>query len=293
MARSLNGIPRVDLHHLGPVSVEVISPSMELLARLNMASDAVETLWNETNSTRRTPLVNNRIACMASWEKQPCRQQDDPDNSSRVRTSLYAGLECAHLNVVFLPYKFFNAHRLAPSLGLAIQPVAVSGLTLYGSPQEPKVLLAKRGPEVTQYPEHWECVPSGSLDEPLPDTSAREGATLIDPSRQILRELQEETKTVLPDLSSRNTLPDIHPFSLLFDRSCDTFDIGCLISFDWTPKSLLSHGNTALPNSEYSDFKLLTPSQAEAFLDAPERAVVPVSQSLMRAWMERHMDDTI
>lgn len=216
----------------------IIEERQELSKEL---SDRIEHLWNEECQKRGAPLKNNQIL-------------------SLVR------LESDALIGRFVPYKHYLAQLLDHKLKkkLFIRPVAISGVTSCGD----QFLIGKRSKNVTQYPECYEFVPSGSID-----LGADEHPLQVDLRRQFVREFEEETGM------HSSYIDEIRLFAVVIDSENGMVEICSKIILD--PVAL---NHNKFPVEEYQDFYWLNRGSLEEHIFQHKEEYVPLSIYLYRKW---------
>lgn len=113
----------------------------------------------------------------------------------------------------FVPYRRFVAQRAEPALRTAVgvAPLAVTGRTVT---TDRKVVLARRGPHVTQAPGAWELAPSGGVDRVA---VTREGR--VDVAAAVLAELGEELGI------GREEVLGVTPVGVVVDDASGVYDV--------------------------------------------------------------------
>jgi len=153
-----------DCHDLSPNFTIRVQGDAESLD--DSIGPKVEALWLEQSQDGDACLVNRRIFSLVDWSPSV-------------------------LNGHFTEYKRYVAQSLHPMLYefLRIRPLAVTGCLNC----KDGIVFGLRGPDVWQYPNTWELVPSGSID-----CTAQVTKELINPVFQILKELSEEVGISIP-----------------------------------------------------------------------------------------------
>lgn len=143
-----------------------------------------------------------------------------------------------------------------------IIPVGVSGVLSYKS----KLLIGRRSPEVTSYPEYLELVPSGGI--------SGDGKN-IDFEEQLRRELREETKFTDHDIQS------LHPLCFIYDSNDPCFDIVMQINLDPSiqVEDIL---NRITSNEEYSTLSFIKLDTLASLLNDPKEKIVPTSIAIIQ-----------
>jgi 8-oxo-dGTP pyrophosphatase MutT (NUDIX family) len=163
-------------------------------------------------------------------------------------------------------YKCYVAQKRDPSLRqlLGIQPVAVSGLSVTGE----GILVGRRSKDVTDYPDFFELVPSGSIsgDFRLPSGS-------IDYQREILRELDEETGI------SADRVASLWPFALVFNPADGVHDVVIEIKLHTPSQPVFPAGRS----DEYRHVEPIKPASLGTFLSANAARIVPTSLAVLKA----------
>jgi len=158
----------------------------------------------------------------------------------------------------FVPYKYYFAQRLDPSLG-AIQPVAISGITTCGS----DILVGQRSDSVTAYPGYFELAPSGSIDP----SSNKNGH--IDYVMAAAKELEEETGI---------RTSSITPLWLVIDNRENTIELCLKITVNKKPASF--------PIGEYSHCQWMSSAELKKLIMNNSNRFVPLSRFLIELKVE-------
>jgi len=183
-----------------------------------------------------SPQTRQRIA--ESWENACLANNLLHDNQIICYSRHTANMSELVIEIYRAPYRYFwfkqqPGHENGLSeperqLFASLRPIGVSAITTNSNNQ---VLLGKRSGKVSQYPEYWECVPSGTFNR-------RD----MDPFAAIRTELAEETGN---DPERINTIAFI---GFAYDKDERNYDLNFAISVKSIHK---------LPdaNEEYSTFK--------------------------------------
>lgn len=163
----------------------------------------------------------------------------------------------------FVPYKFYLAQRRNPALKelLFIRPMCISGITLAGN----KILVGQRSKGVTQYPNFYETVPSGGID----DSSVVNDK--VDLLRQFENELWEETGISVTEIKK------IEIFALVHEPTVDEYEVCGEIQVNYT---ILRE--TLAPTEEYVNFQWLTKQELKKHLAAHADEYVPLTAQLLK-----------
>jgi beta-phosphoglucomutase-like phosphatase (HAD superfamily) len=168
---------------------------------------------------RDVPL---RVVVEGGWTPPPPALTAEVERRWRAATAAHAHLHdsavlcCtgrevdarrAVVHATAVPYRFVHASVEDPALDLALEPMGVSGRVV---DESGRTLLGRRR-AVTEYPGHWELVPSGSVDATRPDGGADATALLLD-------ELREETGLPPAGFGTR-------PLGLVTDRAHGVLDL--------------------------------------------------------------------
>lgn len=223
--------PAVDVIVEGAVEVRLGPPRSPLPSEVE---ERVEEIWHEERRSRPY-LSNGRILC--------------------------AGIIDGHtLTGQFVDYRLFIARENDADLRrtLSIEPIGVSAAVFVA---HDRVVIGRRGDQVTQHPGSWELVPSGGLDE----ESDADG--VIDPLATLLRELEEELDVSPGEIAS------ITPIGLLRDNRDGSYDI----CYEMLLMDAIDPGR--LGGHEYSEYRVVPVEEALAVLEA--EPAVPVSRVLL------------
>lgn len=161
-----------------------------------------------------------------------------------------------------VPYRFFYAQRIDPALRqrLNLRAAAVSGITFIGN----AVVMGRRSRALTQYPNCFELVPSGSIDG---DFVQPDGT--INYRQQLAHELAEELK---PEHKGSMSIQSL---ALLYDDAEATIDLCCRIDLP---------DDTVIPKStkEYTELLKLSHEDLKDFVRNHQGEIVPVTTELLR-----------
>ncbi len=169
----------------------------------------------------------------------------------------------------FIEYKNFFA-QLHKDINLNIKPVGVSGITLIKETDTEYLIFAKRANDVTQYPNFFELVPSGSIDEECIDANGN-----INYKSKLLSEFIEETGL------SKELVKDISSFTLILDKNHGVYDIGCKIILN----TKIEIVEEKFKNSkEYNNPAFVAINELDDFVKKHSDSIVPTSIALIEAY---------
>lgn len=157
-----------------------------------------------------------------------------------------------------IEYKQYLAQLIKEELDLQIYPLAVTGII---RDSENCTLIGKRG-NVSEYPDHWEFAPAGSIDATKVINSK------VDYISQLLDELQEETG--IP----HDAVKKVTPFALICDKKDKVYDI-CMEIVLSIP---LSEIITEKKSEEYDSIEICPLSALGRVIE--EKKCTPTSKSL-------------
>ena len=202
-------------------------------------ANQIEQIWNDINSNRsEKPLFNGSIVSVTDIE----------NNQDQIIIHGHA-----------IEYKHYLAQRHGVDLGIV--PLAISGVTWYERENEKQIIVGKRSAHVTQYPECYELVPSGSVDVP---------SNFIDQAKS---ELIEEIGIKETDIHHA------HGFCVIDDTIGKIVNIGVDLKID-NPQSTIAN------KDEYMHLNHIVSSKMEKFLN--QENIVEMMPCLMKAWRQYH-----
>lgn len=184
----------------------------------------------------------------------------------RVYSSDAQGMRCVPIS-----YRYFYAQQKDRQLQQALRLVAVgvSGLVTL----EDKVLVGTRSASVTQCPNLFELVPSGSLPAPDQPTDS------LDYRRQLLTELREESGI------EENNIDRCEPFLLVTDETDAVVDICCAIAL----KNLkVTEVLDSLRSDEYTDMEFVPRQQLFSMVKTAPELWVSASALMIARLETRH-----
>lgn len=174
---------------------------------------------------------------------------------------------------VYLPYRYYYARCHDDGLSYDIKPIGVSGVCILQEGDTRAVVIGRRSASVTQYPNLWECVPSGGVD----DTSAWPDGT-VDFAAALLHEFEEEA--CLPASCVRA----VTPFAVIFDTLARTYDICCEMPLDIDRGALVD----AMGRSrEYSEVVVVGERELNPFLARTGDRLIPLSRAILQLFGKR------
>lgn len=160
----------------------------------------------------------------------------------------------------FVPYKAYIAQLADAEIAREINicPICVSGIVI----SEGHVLLGRRSKLVTNYPNHYELVPSGSIS-----TQCCSQNSFIDYRKQLLLELFEETKIIFSQAD------EVFPFALMKEASHSLIDICMLVR--------LSERIAYQVTEEYPDLIWLPSDEVKKFVEKRHSQFIPTSLAML------------
>jgi 8-oxo-dGTP pyrophosphatase MutT (NUDIX family) len=161
-------------------------------------------------------------------------------------------------------YRLFVARERDAALRatLGVRALGVSGVLLVGeNGSAPTVVLGRRATSMTEYGGAWELVPSGGVE---PRRAGADG--IVDVTGALLDELEEEAGV------RGEAVVETVPLGLVHDLGQDGYDVCFALRLRDAPAGLLP---------EYEETALVSARDAEAWLDATGRAVVPTSRVIL------------
>lgn len=172
----------------------------------------------------------------------------------------------------FVEYKNFLAQRKRLDLDFGIRPIGVSGITIIKDGAITYAIFAKRTPNVNEYQESLELIPSGSLDQ----TCSR-GDQTIDYKTKLLSEFSEETG--LP----AEYVENIDGFALVFDTNHKVYDVCCALSITCKRELITGKFNDS---KEYQSPIFVPLRELDDFLKTNAKIIIPTSMALACAFIQ-------
>ncbi len=222
---------------------------------------AIEAVW-EAALERNPQLFNAEILMMRRWEK---------DSAGNLRIFTAWG-----------NYKMLLASRSVSALQDVVRPVGVSGVMICHVDDvesettlvsKTALVFARRSSTVASYPGYWELMPSGSISR---HTAQKDASTHIDILAQILEEFEEETGF------STDIITEISPFTLIFDKQANIYDICVRLHISWTQNTVIKRFQG---NNEYTEVACITLPQLPNFLRHHAETLVPTSIALAETFL--------
>ncbi|KAB2904975.1 MAG: hypothetical protein F9K27_05635 [Anaerolineae bacterium] len=170
-----------------------------------------------------------------------------------------------HLVGSYTEYRFYFVQRRG-GVDLGVRPVGVSGLIVV----DEQIVFARRSPHVTAYPNYFELVPAGGLDE----VSMREDGT-VDFAAQIRSEFEEEVGL------SAALVREVKPFGVVYSPDDYVYDIACALTVDVEPQTII---DSLQRSTEYTAPVLVPQTQLKDWISDHETDVLPTSRKLLSLW---------
>lgn len=161
----------------------------------------------------------------------------------------------------WIEYKYMIAQRYDPALRqlLKITSLGISSVTTCAD----AILVGRRGKTMANYPNLYECAPSGGIDPSTVKGDQVDAATLI------LKELEEEVGLTAKDTRSIK-------FSKIY---CDPANLAydLIASIELAPEAK----EKIVPTVEYPEVFWLERSEIIPFLKQHKEAIIPLTQVLL------------
>lgn len=170
----------------------------------------------------------------------------------------------SRLVVSFINYRFLWAQTRYPecfSVG-RIFPLSVSGILF--CPEG--IVLGKRQASVLQYPEYWECIPSGGLS-----VECFQNPNLLSAQKQLELELLEE--------GGIYEIEYLLSQALCYDPLTCTYDIVLLVKTDLSFADILFKFHN-LTNKEYQNLSVVRLNEVDNFISSHQ--CLPLSIHLLK-----------
>ena len=227
---------------------------------------AARLLWRAGSSPELTEL--QRRAVDEVWEHAVARVGGALYDAPIL---VYRGHEMADdlttIHGVYLPYRYYYARYHCDDLRYNLEPIGVSGLTIFSEGGTRAVALGRRSGDVTQYPGRWECIPSGGVD----DSCARPDGT-VDFTAMLLHEFEEEA--CLPTEKVRR----VAPFAVIYDALARTYDVCCELTVTTDRDELIA---AMRDSDEYTDVMVVTEDDLEDSLRRLGNELIPLSRAIL------------
>jgi len=211
------------------------------------------------------------LRCSAAVEKkvEEIWQCERARRSSLFNGKIFAVTNVQEAQIVgrFVEYKQFLAQLRCPELfeELKIEALAVTGTLL----AEGGVIWGKREASSTQYPETWELLPSGGLDD-----KGQNAAGALDLRRQLLDELKQELGL------GEESVDLIRPICFVHDAASHLYNFAMELQTPLAFAQIIQR-HSVLPNREHSELRLVLPHGLSAFLTGLPPAFAELSRTIL------------
>lgn len=192
------------------------------------------------------------------WKKATALSPHLFDGLVLCSTGYRSNRDCFEVTYQVVPYRYVFAAQRQPDLDLGLMAL---GVTARLADSSGRLVLAKRQ-AVTEYPDHWELVPAGSIDTP------QQSHTPPDIVGQLLNELEEETSL------ARGRVKTVRPLAVIRDIEHGVMDL----CFDIIVDGRLDDGSVCV-GTEHSAVKVCAPSEVGQAL--ADLSVVPTTRLLL------------
>jgi predicted NUDIX family phosphoesterase len=133
-------------------------------------------------------------------------------------------------------------------------------------------LIAKRSKNNTEYPDHFELVPSGNLDSSVKNEHGE-----INYKNKLLEELEEETGI------SKDNVKDVFEIGVVKDNKNLVYDICCLIKIN-SNKEIIK--KQIKKTTEYSNLQFIKIKEFEKRKFSKKDKFVPTSLGIMKLFLK-------
>ncbi len=211
----------------------------------------INTVWKNEQRNRNVKLFNSRVLNLKSIKKE----------SKKIS-----------INANFVDYKNIITDRIDPVINLNYRQIGISGLITIIDNGEIFTLLAKRSKNNTEYPEHFEFVPSGNLDASIKNEHGE-----INYKNKLLEELEEETGI------SKDNVKDVFEIGVVKDNKNLVYDICCLIKIN-SNKEIIK--KQIKKTTEYSNLQFIKIKEFEKRKFNKKDKFVPTSLGIMKLFLK-------
>ena len=213
----------------------------------------IEKIWTSEQKNRKKKLFNSKVLSL----KSIC--------STSKKISISAN---------FVDYKYIITDRHEPSIGLKLKQIGTSGLILIDDKKDEYTLFAKRSKNNTEYPNYFELVPSGNLDDFSKINSGN-----LDYKSKLLDELEEEMNI------KKNQVKKIFEICVIKDKNNSVYDICCIIKLGTNKNRIMRNLRNTV---EYTEPKFVKIKDTPRFIVRNYDKIVPTSLGLLEHYLKRN-----
>jgi hypothetical protein len=219
---------------------------------------AVELHWQPDEPQYHPDLVRQ---AEEKWQTRP-PQVFNGSLFVHQRTEVTADKTTLH--GAFTGYKYYYAQKQGIPFG--IEPIGVSGFIVADN----HLVIARRSPHVTAYPNKLELVPAGTIDRSV----AQDDGT-VDFIQKMREEFHEEVGLPLDVIQS------VQPIGVFYDIEDGIYDVVCRLEVQAAAQDIL----TSLQRSDEYDAPLLLPvSDVRHWMQVHQSDLLPTSTAILESF---------
>ena len=214
----------------------------------------IEKIWTNEQKNRKKKLFNSKVLSLKSIR------------STSKKISISAN---------FVDYKYIITDRHEPSIGLKLKQIGTSGLILIDDKKDEYTLFAKRSKNNTEYPNYFELVPSGNLDDFSKINSGN-----LDYKSKLLDELEEEMNI------KKNQVKKIFEICVIKDKNNSVYDICCIIKLGTNKNRIMRNLRNTV---EYTEPKFVKIKDTPRFIMRNYDKIVPTTLGLLEHYLKKKL----
>jgi HAD superfamily hydrolase (TIGR01509 family) len=204
----------------------------------------IDFVWREIQKNRRIKLSNKKVLSMQSISKKK---------------------KISYITGEFINYKNIISDRIDSKINLNLYQIGVSGMILFKNNGINYTIFSKRGKHNTEYPNYYELIPSGNLNQ------RRQKGKKINFNLDLIKEFTEET-----GLDPKN-IKKISFLCLIKDKQNHVYDICNIIELSVNKNYILQH----FTSKEYSKPVFVLMSSLPKFIKNNHTKIIPTTNGIL------------
>jgi len=211
----------------------------------------INNTWNKLQKDRKIKLSNRKVL---------------------ILNSIFIKRGVSYVSSEFIDYKNIISNRINSEINLNLEQIGTSGIILFKNNRSYYTIFSKRGKHVTEYPNYFELVPSGNINQKMiTEKKLKFHLHLID-------EFLEETGLTSKHITSFSFL------CIIKDKKNSVYDICNIIELNIDKNIILKYWKS----SEYSKPIFVPISSLPNFIKKNHTKIVPTSIGIIDNYLKKN-----
>ena len=211
----------------------------------------INNTWNKLQKDRKIKLSNRKVL---------------------ILNSIFIKRGVSYVSSEFIDYKNIISNRINSEINLNLEQIGTSGIILFKNNRSYYTIFSKRSKHVTEYPNYFELVPSGNINQKMiTEKKLKFHLHLID-------EFLEETGLTSKHITSFSFL------CIIKDKKNSVYDICNIIELNIDKNIILKYWKS----SEYSKPIFVPISSLPNFIKKNHTKIVPTSIGIIDNYLKKN-----